>query len=179
MLASPTEYAALRGVSAAAVSKAAKEGRLRNSLVRGKSGRIEKIDVILANTEWEQNTDLSKVRFKNRQPIEAPVPPPAAPAPMNLELPLPEAPSARDSRHNYELYKSKLARLEYEQKSGRLVEADAVKDEAYKLARGLRDALMNIPDRLATEIVGMSDAHAIHQRISDEIRMALGTLINA
>lgn len=177
MEASLSEYAALRKVSPAAVSKAVKEGRLLKSVRRAPNGRVEKIDVIIANQEWDKNTDASKVRYRDRQPIE---PPPASTAPAeNLELPLPDVPSSRDARYNHELYKSKLARLEYEQKSGKLVDADAVKNEAFKLARGLRDALMNIPDRLATELTGMTDPHAIHQRLSDEIRMALGALSNA
>lgn len=180
MLASPKEYAALRGVSVAAISKAAKDGRLKNSIQRGKNNRLEKIDVIIANQEWEANTDHSKVRFHNRQPIEAIPPIPSAPEPENLELPLePVVPSSRDARYNHDLYKSKIAKLDYDERIGRLVSADTVKDEAFKVARTLRDALMNIPDRIATEVAGMIDAHAIHKRLSDELRMALKVVINA
>lgn len=182
MFVTPSEYAALRRVSPAAVSKAVKQGRLRNSITRGKGGRVEKIDVIEANKEWEQNTDTSKVRYLNRQPIESPLPAIVSPPPTNLELPLPEGPSAADarySRHSHDHYKAKLAKLEYEQRSGKLVDADSVRSEAFKLARGLRDSLMNIPDRLATEIAAMTDSHAVHRRITEEIRTALGMLTNA
>ncbi|MDX2074692.1 MAG: hypothetical protein SFX19_10090 [Alphaproteobacteria bacterium] len=172
-----SQYAALRRVSPAAVSKAAKDGRLKKSVTRAPNGRIEKINIALANEEWEANTNESKVRYRDRQPIEPPPAPP--PGQENLELPLPDVPTKNDIRWRNEHYKGLLAKIEYEQKSGKLVDADEVKNEAFKLARGLRDSLMNIPDRLATELAAMTDPHAVHQRIAEELRTALGMLANA
>lgn len=175
----PSQYAALKGITPAAVSKAAKEGRLKHSITRSPNGRLQKIDVVMANKEWEANTDPSKVRGKNKpadEPVEATVAPPP-PVQGNLELPFPPDPSISSSRNRLESYRAQLAKLDFDERSGRLVKADDVKDQAFKLARGLRDALMNIPDRLACELAGITDQHVIHTRISDEIRLALQDLI--
>ena len=40
---------------------------------------------------------------------------------------------------------ARLAKLEYEEKSGKLVSADEVKARAFRMARGARDALRRCP----------------------------------
>lgn len=77
-----------------------------------------------------------------------------------------------------EAYNAQLARLEYEERSGKLVNADEVKAEAFKLARTVRDAMMNIPDRISAELVGQTDARDIHALLSSEIRKAMESLID-
>ena len=170
----PGIFAGLIGVTPAAVSKAARTGRLSKSVTRDDYGRVKKIDVVMGKKEWEANTDPSKVR-KKKTPEEI-----AAEQTKEQEriahqpaLDLTEQPSLQTTRQNFEYYKAQNERLEYEERSGKLVRADDVKKEAFRLARGVRDSLMNIPDRLATELAGISDHHVIHQRISNELRAAI------
>lgn len=77
-----------------------------------------------------------------------------------------------------EAYNAQLARLEYEERSGKLVNADEVKAEAFRLARTVRDAMMNIPDRVSAELAGEMDARNIHALLTDEIRKAMESLID-
>ena len=65
------------------------------------------------------------------------------------------------------------AKLEALQGRGELVPAGEVKREAFALARGVRDALLGIADRLAPQLAATQDARVCHHLLSEEIRVAL------
>jgi hypothetical protein len=83
------------------------------------------------------------------------------------------------SRQISEAYSAKLKKLEYEEKSGRLIDIEKVKAQAFKSARSIRDSLMNIPDRCAAELAAEMDTPRVHARLSREIREILETLAGA
>ena len=88
--------------------------------------------------------------------------------------PGPEAPaepaSKRDTaRAERETYQAQLARLEFEQKSGKLVEADQIKVRAFKLARSARDQLLTMPDRLAPILASETDVLEVHRLLTEDI----------
>lgn len=97
-------------------------------------------------------------------PTPASAPPPPEPA---------SGPTYAQSRAIREAYQARLAKLEYEEKSGRLVPADQVKADAFKAARSLRDALLNISGRIAHQLAHEKDPARISARIDDEIRDVL------
>lgn len=80
---------------------------------------------------------------------------------------------ARAFRERFEALKSKIA---YEKEIGKLVDTADVKKQAFKAARAVRDALMNIPDRCAHELAAQTDPQRIHERLTEEIRQALSEL---
>lgn len=86
------------------------------------------------------------------------------------------APSLAQSRAVREAYMARLAKLEFEERSGKLVSVDQVKTEAFKLARSVRDAMLNIPDKLAHVLANESDPARVHLRMTAEIRQALSSL---
>lgn len=173
------EFARIKGVSIEAVRKAVKAGRLVNSLKYTEGKKVPKIDPVVAAAEWERNTDHSKrtnggdIRLEQRQtPYTKPdVPRPNEPIAQG-------GPSINQSRAILEAYKARLAKIEYEVKTGKLVEAAVIKDESFRLARSVRDRLSNIPDRVAAEFAGSSNAAEIHMRLSEELRQALEALIS-
>lgn len=61
-------------------------------------------------------------------------------------------------------------RLKAEQNAGKLVEADGVEREAFNQARLLRDAFLNIPDRVSASLAVETDPIVIHQILMTEIR---------
>ncbi len=75
-------------------------------------------------------------------------------------------------------YKAALMKLEYEAKSGQLVDKDKVKQTFFDVARLTRDALLNIPDRISAELAGMTDTHVLSERLTSEIMQALEELSN-
>ncbi|MDE2563357.1 MAG: hypothetical protein KGL48_14030 [Sphingomonadales bacterium] len=72
--------------------------------------------------------------------------------------------------------RAEAIRLDYEYKVGLLVEEDRLNREIFERARGARDALFAIPDRLAAELAGMTNGIAIRNRLRAEIEAALAEL---
>lgn len=162
-----TEYSRRRGVSHEAVRKAVKVGRLSRSVVFGPTGKARLIPD-LADQEWENNTDSAQQRV--------PAVPPPRPEPEPDQAPARDEPKTatfQQARTLREAYMARLAKLEFDEKSGLLVKADAVKNEAFRTARIVRDNLLNIPDRIAAELANETNQFKVHQRLTQEIRRAL------
>jgi len=158
-------YAKHRGVVTAAVHKAIVEGRLSKSVKR--KGQGYQIDVELADQEWAANTDTGSgypAHAKNAGTI----PPPSA-APSSDDEPITYA----EARAQHERFKARLAQLELEEREGKLVEAEVVKQQAFRVARMVRDSLLNLPDRVAGELAAETNQFKVHQRLTLEIRRAL------
>lgn len=162
-----TEYSRRRGVSHEAVRKAVKVGRLSRSVVFGPTGKARLIPD-LADQEWVANTDSAQQRV--------PAVPPPRPEPEPDQAPTRDEPKTatfQQARTLREAYMARLAKLEFDEKSGLLVKADAVKNEAFRTARIVRDNLLNIPDRIAAELANETNQFKVHQRLTQEIRRAL------
>ena len=81
--------------------------------------------------------------------------------------------SFAEAQAEKECYKAKLAKLEYEEKIGRLVDRESVEREAFHVARVVRDAMMSIPDRLAGLVTAEGDQVKNHAVLTQEILAAL------
>ena len=146
-------YAKHRGVSDAAVRRAI-DGKRITLLPDGQ------IDPEIADKEWDENTDE---RFRPK-PAASPVPEPSTGI------------SLQKSRANKELFEALLKKLEYEEKSGKLVEIAKVEMEAFAAARVARDRLLLIPDRVAPIIIGETDMFEIKRVLREEIIRSLQNL---
>ncbi|MBO4480889.1 MAG: elements of external origin [Alphaproteobacteria bacterium] len=146
-------YAKHRGVSDAAVRRAIDDKRI-TLLPDGQ------IDPEIADKEWDENTDK---RFQPK-PAASPVPEPSTGI------------SLQKSRANKELFEALLKKLEYEEKSGKLVDRAKVEMEAFAAARVARDRLLLIPDRVAPIIIGETDMFEIKRVLREEIIRSLQNL---
>lgn len=182
------EYARRKDISHTAVEIAIKSGRLSKSVVRDDRGRPKIGDPDLADREWAANTDQSAPRNRitgdpKRRKASATAPyelksAPATNNPGGQAVPAQDngggdaagGPSYAKSRAVREHYQARLAKLEFDEKAGKLVPADTVRVSIFKTARSARDMLMAIPDRVAPLIVGQIDAHEIHRILTDEVR---------
>ena len=84
-----------------------------------------------------------------------------------------------EGRHwdiEYRKTKAMKAKLEYEKASGKLVDAAQVMEQIYRLARTTRDAMLNLPDRLAAIAAAEQDVGRVHAMLTAEIRTALESL---
>lgn len=152
------EYAQIRNVTRQAVYAALKSGKLAGA--RNGDGLI---DVEIADRLWSENTDPRKggdVSKGKRRDVDT--------------SQLVDRPTLAQSKTLEAEYKAKLAQIEYEEKSGKLVDAEAVKKQAFKVARLTRDAMLAIPDRLSAELAGITDPFVIHEKMMAEIRGAIG-----
>jgi hypothetical protein len=160
-------YAKHRGVSLRAVQKAIQSGRIRPT-------PEGKLDPAQADADWERNTGPRAGRS-----IAVPSPPPRPPAqPSAAEPPRAELGGAgvldyARARAIHEHYKARKAKLEYEEKLGKLLSRDEVTVAAFNRFRTFRDGMLNIPDRVAAQLAAETDPAKVHEVLRTEIRKAL------
>lgn len=177
------QYGNLRGVSGEAVRKAIKTGRLVKAVSYDDKG-WPRVDPKIAELEWPPGrasvdptaphvlASIEEVLEAQRVEIPKIDPDGEIPDP-SMELNGSPAAAMAKNRAIREAYEARLKKLDWEQKSGLLVEAEAVKSEAFKLARTVRDSMLNIPDRIAAELAAESDTFRVHARLTEEIRKVL------
>jgi pyruvate/2-oxoglutarate dehydrogenase complex dihydrolipoamide acyltransferase (E2) component len=171
-LSSLRAYAKHRGVSLAAVEKAIHSGRITPTV-----GGL--IDSDRAAAEWDAKTrpGQRRARAAPAQPRETAEAPAAVPR---------ESPEAASSGLDYfrarairESYLARLAKIEFEERTAKLVSRDEVQVAAFTNGRTVRDNLLNIPDRLAATLAAETDVDRVHDLLSVEIRRALEELAGA
>lgn len=175
MLITFSELAMIKGCTKAAVTHASKS-RIAAAVVEKDGKRW--LDRDLALELWNKNTKAMP-QSKVSQPDDAEPPPRPKPAELRAlidALPEDQIPDLNESRARHEHYKAEKARLEALQGRGELVPAAEVKAAAFKLARGVRDGIMAIPDRLAAQLAGTTDARQCHTLLTEELRVALRSL---
>ena len=145
-LISQREYARRRGVSHVGVQRAVNSGRI--STVDGK------IDPAQADLEWRENTDQSKPRNRiTGQPKRRRVPgEPSEPMDFGggdeLRGGNGTATGYARARAARELYQARLAKLDYEARTGQLVELGPLRAWLGEMVHRFRDRVLAIPDQL-------------------------------
>lgn len=154
-------FAKRKGITLRAVQDGIKNGRIK--LTKQKKG-YPKINWDTENQEWEDNRDearayssgnLRELKGNNPQPSEN---------------------SFAKAKTVRETLTAKILQLEYEEKTGKLVNADEVKVTWFNLARTVRDSLLNIPERISAELAAESDEFKVHKILQTEIYKVLETL---
>jgi hypothetical protein len=146
-------FARHRGVALASVQTAIRVGRI-STLPDGQ------IDPAVADVEWERNTRAPNGRSDD------------------------EADGFGANQYNKaravrEHYQARLAKLEFEEKTAKLIAADEVKVAAFNLFRRYRDAMLNLPDRLAAILAAETEAAKCYEILATEIRKALNEFADA
>ena len=89
-------------------------------------------------------------------------------------------PSLQSSRAIREAYAARLAKLDYEERTGKLVNKAEVDVKTFNLARQLRDRLQLIPRKLApllvAAVVKQPDVREVEDMLDAELREALTAL---
>lgn len=152
---SQKELAELIGVSSARLTQVRKTGRLDGTFKADNENVVYDQDAAVAAWNGEIDNCTTKINGSER-----------------------EIPSFNESRAKSEHFRAELARLDLEQKEEKLCEVEKVKREAFSMARSVRDALNNIPDRVSNQFAAETDPVVIHQALSEELRKALERLTN-
>lgn len=84
--------------------------------------------------------------------------------------------SSLQARTAFQTVKAQLAKLELDQKLGKLVPLEQVQNDAYKVANAVRNAMQNIPQKIAAEVAAETDPFVCEQIIRKEIDEALTEL---
>ncbi len=109
-----------------------------------------KVDPVRADADWEANTD------------------PVRRSGANTKL--------ADARAEKAMLEARKARLDLDEREGKLVPFKRISREWFDLTRRTRDRLLTVGARLAGEIAAETDARVVERRIDDEIREALSAL---
>jgi hypothetical protein len=102
---------------------------------------------------------------------DAPAAAPAASAPP--EDPIPR--NLVDAQRIAMYERARKLRLENDEREGKLLDVSKASREAFEFARILREAVLNVPARLAAELAAESDATRLHIRLDRALREALET----
>jgi hypothetical protein len=80
------------------------------------------------------------------------------------------------TRIKNEMEKGKILEAKARAELGELVPVEEVKTAAYNKARVVRDNLLNIPDRVASQLASLDNEKKIHEILLNEIRSVLEAL---
>ena len=162
MLVSQAEYARQRGVSRQYVGQMVAKG------IIGLSGR--KVDTEQADAALAALREPARPERRPKSEVSAPTP--GAQQTNSGDLPT----LLLKSRIKSEVERAKLLEIKARFEAGKYIAVDDVKVAAFNRARVVRDALLNIPERLAAMLAAEGDARRVHQILATEIRSALNEL---
>jgi phage terminase Nu1 subunit (DNA packaging protein) len=165
-----SEFAKHRNVSKPYISKLARNGIL---VMRG-----GKIDVV-ATDQVLDDKPLPEIE----QPPPIRTPPPRAPDAVRMEQMPARGGNDRDRKTTYAeartirtVFQAKLARLDFETKQGKLIEAAGVRMRISEHVRAFRDGMLGLPDRLASTLAAETDQRKVHVMLKTEITRELEAL---
>lgn len=165
-------YAQHRGVSHPAVIKAIKSGRIATE----PDGSI---DPIKADAQWDRHTRTAQPttpKVANARPSASAAPPVSSPQTSDDTRGV----DYHKARAVRETYAARLAKLDFEERSAKLISKDEADTEFFTLARQLRDRIQQIPRKVAPEIVALvvatPDVRGVTDILDAAIREALEDL---
>lgn len=150
------EYARHRGCALRAVQVAIQAGRI----TREPDGSI---DPVKADREWAENT------HNQRKPPHRP----RATTPHPSHEPSPTSANFAQARAAKEVFEARIRKLELEERQGNLLQRRAVELEAFNRGQIFRDAMLNIPARIAGLLAAETDQASVHDLLETEIRAML------
>ncbi len=167
-------FAKLKNVTRAQVYKAVKSGKLKTH-IDAHGSKVLHLDEALS--DWKLNIASGT----STNPSGTAVPKPSGSSgPQLSDDEVRENSTAKtlnESRAVKAMFDANLAKLEYREKIGELIDAKLVKQSAFKAARVTRDAILGIPDRLAHELAGETDVHTVHTMLTKALVEALDELV--
>ena len=170
---SQKEYAAQRGCSAVAVHKAIKSGRI--SLIDGK------IDPAVADIQWSANSRARAPVRKSGDQADTMAVLVAPGAGVPADGPAVEArpDDYWDARSRRETAEAAIAEMKEAEMRGLLIRADSVRSAWANKISAARDALLQIPYRLAPVLAAEPDLDRVAELLEAELRQALQQLSDA
>lgn len=177
-----TAYARHRGCDLRAVQYAIKRGRI----TRNPDGTI---DSEQADKDWEANTNHAQARYGPRNVAadheQAQLKAASWAARRKEALGTNAAPDAITSSANFaqarafkEFYDAKLRKLELDEKQGTLISSKEVRVTAFNTWRMMRDAALNIANRLSAQLAGETDPEIVREVLEAELRQVFDDFAN-
>lgn len=168
------------GVSDKAVRKAIAAGRLGDAVGPGADGKACILNPDLAEQRW---TATTRTGVGAARTVAVGSAGSAGSATYDARPRAARAPAASagnlvslvDAQRDATEQRARKLRLDNDAREGRLVPVDRVRREAFDGARTIRDALLNIPDRLAGELAADTDPAVVWRKLDAAIRQGLNS----
>lgn len=163
-------YARHREVSPAMVNKYIKTGKIPKKFLHTRKGK-RLIDRDAADQALFENLDrIMNPRFNN--PLDE--------LPSDALAKIREAGceslTLEESQRLIAHFKAELLKLEYELKTGKLAKARIVETKSFNHARGVRDAILNVPDRISPEIAAATTEAQVKEILIAAMNEAMADL---
>ena len=143
-------YAKHRGVSDTAVRRAIEDERISVT----PDGLI---DPEIADKQWEENTRSEYLPHGHASAERT-------------------SPISQSNRQKKEALEIMLKKLEYDEKSGKLISRVEVELDVFNAARAARDKWLGTPHKIASQIIGKTDITEIEQILDREFEAFLEVL---
>lgn len=164
---SPKKFADWLGVDKTTVLYAIESGRISDAVKRLPNG-FRQIHAERAKALWLKNTKPNNMSILNRaKPIGEGEP---------VEITDEDPNSLNVAKRRREFALAEMAEIELAEKLGKLVRVDDVRKMGFEAARITRDALLNIPNRIADELASLKTRDEVHELLTKELFEALSSL---
>lgn len=172
-------FAARKGNAVSYWHKQKELGRLVMVDVGGKQMvNVEASEARLASTADPAKAHMAEVNERQRAMHRGTITPPPLPQGGGYGGNTNDSKNATymQAKTAREVYEAKNAQLEYEERIGKLIKVDAVRSAWAAKITGARDALLQIPSRLAPVLAATSDLAEVTALLEAELRQALADL---
>lgn len=186
MLVTQAEFALIKGVSKPTVCTAMKS-RIAAAIVERNGKRM--LDKELALELWDRNTKRNNnakvsdnARARDRRPAEkqepSVEPSTAAAAVAAAVMAMPDdAIPGRDISEERKLhYQAEVAKVQALKERGEVGSIEAMKREAFALAKSVREAVLGVIPRVSADLAALADPFEIEQLLEAEVLTALRAL---
>lgn len=175
-------FAARKGNAVSYWHKQKELGRLVMVDVGGKPMvDVERSEALIAATADPAKTHMAGVNEGQRAMHRGTVTPPQLPQGDTYRSNTIDSKNATymQAKTAREVYEAKNAQLEYEERTGKLIKVDAVKTTLASVFSITREALLQIPARMAPLLAADSDPASVQTTLHAEIHRALNDLAGA
>jgi hypothetical protein len=160
-------YAEYRGCNKKTIYRYIKDKKLTKGLIE-REGQLF-IDVTKADKQLAQLDPSNKLRGDTQKLTKGK----KIQAELEPEVIPPDTDSYAFHRAQKEAYASKLEKIKYEKQVGSLVSRKQVELEAESLGRRTRDAVLNVPPRIAALLAATTERTKCELIVESELRKAL------
>ncbi|WP_281647584.1 hypothetical protein [Parendozoicomonas sp. Alg238-R29] len=170
---SQAEFARQNGWSRQYVAKLVQQGRIKLE-----GGKIDPVAAKRAVEKLAEPSTVLRGKSSKATDIQSRTTVPAVSQVPTTSLPT-ESRKTVDyaaARTMREAFRAKMAKLDYEEREGKLVDAGKVKEEAFQVGRMIRDGVLAIPDRMADVLAAENDPAKVRQVLMDELERVLEKL---
>ncbi len=184
------KYAMRKNCSDPAVLKAIKTGKIVKGCVIDEHGK-KKINPEIADAEWASNSDPLRAKMGDRFDLSAAIPKgfervpkqqiKAKSEPKPVVPSYPAVKSLQDetlasARKAQEVYKAKIAEVDYKKRIGELVVKADVYKALFAFGQELRTQFQAIPDRVVDNMLAASNRNEAHNILYEAITVVLENL---